>query len=162
MNEPDGYGDAVRPALALINQVLDEVLSRAGGRLRRGYALVPGVVQGYGFEPGPFGVAETAARRRRTRRSPAWSGRRADSGAGRCACFRSRISRPTMTRLDARVSEWEIVLHLAKRLREQGADAAARLMAAARPWWTWMRSGSWPTCCFRSRRSAAGPSRAAV
>ena len=33
---------------------------------------------------------------------------------------------------DDRTSEWEICLHLAKRLQDQGADAAARLMAAAR------------------------------
>src|SRR5260370_30112492 len=33
---------------------------------------------------------------------------------------------------DDRVSEWEILLHLAKHLREQGAAAAAQLMAASR------------------------------
>jgi putative DNA methylase len=33
---------------------------------------------------------------------------------------------------DDRISEWEVVLHLAKQLSEQGGDAAARLMAAAR------------------------------
>ena len=33
---------------------------------------------------------------------------------------------------DERISEWEICLHLAKRLQDQGADGAARLMAAAR------------------------------
>jgi putative DNA methylase len=31
---------------------------------------------------------------------------------------------------DDRISEWEICLHLAKRLQEQGADGAARLMVA--------------------------------
>jgi putative DNA methylase len=35
-------------------------------------------------------------------------------------------------RTDDRISEWEICLHLAKRLQDQGADATARLMAAAR------------------------------
>ena len=35
-------------------------------------------------------------------------------------------------RTDDRTSEWEICLHLAKRLQDQGADEAARLMAAAR------------------------------
>jgi putative DNA methylase len=33
---------------------------------------------------------------------------------------------------DDRVSEWEIVLHLAKRLRERGGHDAAQLMVAAR------------------------------
>ena len=38
-----------------------------------------------------------------------------------------------MTRgADDRTSEWEICLHLAKALQDQGADGAARLMAAAR------------------------------
>jgi putative DNA methylase len=30
------------------------------------------------------------------------------------------------------VFEWEVVLHLAKRLKEEGTEATARLMAAAR------------------------------
>jgi hypothetical protein len=43
VNEPDGSAMRVRPALALINQVLDEVFVAAGGGLRGGHAMVPGV-----------------------------------------------------------------------------------------------------------------------
>ena len=43
--EADGSAMTVRTALALINQVLDEGLERAGRRLRRGHALLPEVVQ---------------------------------------------------------------------------------------------------------------------
>ena len=57
--EPDGSTMRVRTALALINEILDEVLERAGGRLRRRDPLGRShwFSQHFG-DDGPFGVAE--------------------------------------------------------------------------------------------------------
>jgi putative DNA methylase len=133
VNEPDGSAMRVRPALALINQVLDEVLSQQEGDFGADTRWCLEWFKSYGFEPGPFGVAETLSKAKNT----------AVAGLERAGVLVSRAGKVRLLsiadltadydpRRDERVSEWEIVLHLAKRLRELGGEDAARLMAAAR------------------------------
>ena len=73
VNEPDGSAMRVRTALALINQVLDEVQSQQEGDLA-GYAVVPGVVQELRVRAGRS-EWRRHYRRRRTPRSPGSSAR---------------------------------------------------------------------------------------
>jgi putative DNA methylase len=133
VNEPDGSAMRVRPALALINQVLDEVLSQQEGDFSADTRWCLEWFKTYGFEPGPFGVAETFSKAKNT----------SIAGLERAGVLTSRAGKVQLRSVrnlpadydpgdDDRVSEWEVVIHLAKQLSEQGGDAAARLMATAR------------------------------
>jgi putative DNA methylase len=134
VNEPDGSAMRVRPALALINQVLDEVLSQQEGDFGADTRWCLEWFKSYGFDHGPFGVAETLSKAKNT----------AIGGLERAGVLTSRGGKVRLLSVrdlptdydpprDDRVSEWEVVLHLAKRLTDQGGDATARLMAVARP-----------------------------
>jgi putative DNA methylase len=133
VNEPDGSAMKVRSALALINQVLDEVLSQQEGDFSSDTRWCVEWFKSYGFDEGPFGTAETLAKAKNT----------SIPGLEHAGVLRSRGGRVRLLSvldipydynpgLDDRLSEWEIVLHLAKRLAEQGGEAAAQFMAAAR------------------------------
>jgi putative DNA methylase len=134
VSEPDGSAMRVRPALALINQVLDEVLSQQEGDFGADTRWCLEWFKSYGFDPGPFGLAETLSKAKNT----------SISGLERAGVLTSRAGKVRLLSVadlpanydpadDDRVSEWEIVLHLAKRLAEESGDAAARLVTAARP-----------------------------
>jgi putative DNA methylase len=133
VGEPDGSAMKVRPALALINQVLDEVLSQQEGDFGSDTRWCLEWFKSYGFEAGPFGVAETLSKAKNT----------AIAGLEHAGVLTSRAGKVRLLSAaelpaaydpgtDDRVSEWEVVLHLAKRLSEQGSDAAAQFLAAAK------------------------------
>ena len=123
----------VRTALSLINQVLDERLSQLEGDVSADTRWCVEWYKGYGFDPGPFGEADTLSR-----------GTDTDTAAlDRAGVLKARGGKVTLLSVrdipenydpghDDRVSEWKICLHLAKRLKDQGADATAQLMADAR------------------------------
>jgi putative DNA methylase len=133
VNEPDGSAMRVRPALALINQVLDEVLSQQEGDFGADTRWCLEWFKSYGFESGPFGVAETLSKAKNTAVAGLERAGVLRAGGGKVR-LRSVDDLPADydPKRDDRVSEWEILLHLAKHLRERGGDEAARLMAAAR------------------------------
>lgn len=133
VNEPNGSAMRVRTALTLINQVLDEVLSQQEGDFGADTRWCLEWFKGYGFDEGPFGAAETLSKAKNT----------SIAGLERAGVLRSRGGRVRLLSVrdipgdygpgrDDRVSEWEIVLHLAKRLSEQGGEAGAQLMLAAK------------------------------
>jgi putative DNA methylase len=133
VNEPDGSPMRVRAALSLINQVLDEKLSQLEGNVSADTRFCVEWFKQFGFEPGPFGTAQVLSRGIDT----------TVDGLERAGVLKSRAGKVKLLAVqeipenyvpagDDRASEWEICLHLAKRLQEQGADAAAQLMAAAR------------------------------
>ena len=133
VNEPDGSAMRVRTALSLINQVLDEKLAQLEGDVSADTRWCVEWFKGHGFEAGPFGEAETLSKG-------------TDTGIGvldRAGVLRARGGKVTLLSVreipeeydpgrDERVSEWKVCLHLAKRLKEKGADETALLMAAAR------------------------------
>lgn len=133
VNEPDGSPMRVRTALVLINQVLAEVLSEQEGDFDPDTRWCVDWFKTYGFDDGPYGAAETLSKAKNT----------SVAGLERAGVLQSRAGRVTLHSPadvpddydpigDDRVSIWEIVLHLAKRLDERGGEDAARLMAAAR------------------------------
>jgi putative DNA methylase len=133
VNEPDGSPMRVRAALSLINQVLDEKLSQLEGDVSAETRWCVEWFKQYHFEPGPFGAAETLSKGIDT----------SIDGLERAGVLKSRAGKVKLLSVqelpaeydpatDDRTSEWEICLHLAKRLQDQGADAVAALMAAAR------------------------------
>jgi putative DNA methylase len=133
VNEPSGEPMRVRAALSLINQVFDENVSHLEGDVRADTRWCVDWFKTYGFDPGPFGEADKMSR-----------GADTDTDAlRRAGVLTSRLGKVALLRADElpmdyeparddRVSEWKICLHLAKRLREAGTDAAAQLMADAR------------------------------
>ncbi len=134
VNEPDGTAMSVRTALKLINDVVGEAQSEQMGEVSEDTRWCVDWFSEYEFGPGPFGRADQLARSKNT----------SIAGLERAGVLRSGANKVRLLPIadlpgdydpgrDKRVSEWELVLHLAKRLREQGGDAAAQLMAKARP-----------------------------
>jgi putative DNA methylase len=133
VNEPGGDAMRVRTALGLINQVLGEVQSELEGDFTSDTRWCLDWFKTYGFDEGPFGAAETLSKAKNTAIAGLERAGVLRSGGGRVRLLSVLdIPRDYDPALDDRVSEWEIVLHLAKRLAEQGGEAAARLMVAAR------------------------------
>jgi len=133
VSEPDGAAMSVRTALKLINNVVAEVQSEQVGDIGEDTRWCVEWFSTYGFDPGQFGKADQLARSKNT----------SIAGLVRAGVLRSAANRVRLLsvgdlapeydpRRDDRVSEWGVALHLAKRLREQGADAASRLIAEAR------------------------------
>jgi putative DNA methylase len=135
VNEPDGTAMTVRTALKLINDVVGEAQSEQMGEVGEDTRWCVDWFSEYEFGPGPFGKADQLARSKNT----------SISGLERAGVLRSGANKVRLLSVedlpgdydpgrDKRISEWEVVLHLAKRLQEQGADATAQLMAIARPY----------------------------
>jgi putative DNA methylase len=133
VNEPDGSPMRVRTALSLINHVLDEKLSQLEGNVSADTRFCVEWFKQFGFDSGLFGTAETLSKGIDT----------SIRGLERAGVLRSVAGKVKLLSVrdipdsydpatDERISEWEICLHLAKALQDQGADGAARLMAAAR------------------------------
>jgi putative DNA methylase len=133
VNEPDGSPMRVRAALSLINQVLDEKLSQLEGSVSADTRFCVEWFKQFGFDEGPYGTAETLSKGIDTSINGLERGGVLISRAGKVK-LRSVREIPDLydPGTDDRISEWEICLHLAKRLQDQGADGAARLMAAVR------------------------------
>ena len=133
VNEPDGSPMRVRAALSLINQVLDEKLSQLEGDVSAETRWCVEWFKQFGFDAGPFGTAETLSKGIDTSIDALERGGVLNSRAGKVKLLAVRnLPENYDPSEDDRTSEWEICLHLAKRLQDQGADAVARLMAAAR------------------------------
>jgi putative DNA methylase len=133
VNEPDGSPMRVRAALSLINQVLDEKLSQLEGNVSADTRFCVEWFKQHGFDEGPYGTAETLSKGIDTSITGLERGGVLTSRAGKVK-LRSVREIPDLydPGTDDRISEWEICLHLAKRLQDQGTDEAARLMAAVR------------------------------
>jgi putative DNA methylase len=130
--ETDGTEMTVRTALALINQALDEVLSKQEGDFDEDTRFCLAWFEQHGFTDGSSGVAETLSKAKNT----------SLEGLERGGVFRARAGKARLLSIedlpehydparDDRLSVWEVVMRLAKALAESGADEAAQIMAAA-------------------------------
>ena len=133
VNEPNGERMQVRAALSLINQVLDESLSQLEGDVSAETRWAVEWFKQFGFDSGPFGMAETLSKGTDTDIDALGRAGVVKSGGGKVKLLSVRdIPANYDPADDERVSEWKVSLHLAKLLTKQGADAAAQLMADAR------------------------------
>lgn len=130
--EADGSAMTVRTALALINQVLDEVLSEQEGDFDADTRFCVKWFSQFGWEEAESGTADTLSRATNT----------SVAGLDRGGVFRARAGRARLVPpeemssdwdplADERVSVWEAVVRLAQALDESGGAEAARLMAGA-------------------------------
>ncbi|WP_440098491.1 DUF1156 domain-containing protein [Streptosporangium sp. H16] len=131
--EADGSPMRVRAALILINQMLDEVLSEQEGDFDADTRFCIKWFESYGFDIGIYGSAETLSKAMNT----------SVDGLARSGVLSSHANKVQLLSpkelpaeydpyADDRISVWEVVMHLAKRLDEQGIDAAGQLMAIAK------------------------------
>lgn len=130
--EADGGDMTVRTALALINQVLDEVLSEQEGDFDADTRFCVKWFSQYAWDEGDSGTADTLSRATNT--SLAGMQR---SGVFRAVAGKARLIAPEELPenwdplADDRISVWEVAMHIAHTLNDKGVDPAATLMAAA-------------------------------
>jgi len=130
--EADGSSMTVKTALALINQMLAEVLSEQEGDFDPGTRWCVKWFETYGFDEADYGTAETLANAYNT----------SVAGLDRSGVVRSRGGRVTLLApaalptgydpsQDDHITLWEVVLHLAKAVDESGLGEAGRILGAA-------------------------------
>ena len=132
--EPAGGDMSVREALQQINVVLDEVLSQQEGDFDRETRWCLAWFEGHGFETGTYGEAETLANAKSASVAALARSGVLSSGAGKVRLFSPadlRADYDPMT--DDLVSLWEITLHMARALGDQGGGLAeaGRILARA-------------------------------
>lgn len=131
--EADGSDMTVRTALALINQVLDEVLSEQEGDFDADTRFCVKWFTQFGWNEAGSGEADVLARATNTSVDGLVRG-----GVFRAVAGKARLLGPEDLaefwdpEADDRVSDWEVAVRLAKALNEQGVDSAASLLATAR------------------------------
>jgi putative DNA methylase len=133
VTESDGSPMRVRAALMLINQILAEVLSEQEGDFDSDTRFCIKWFEAHGFDGGKFGEAETLSKAMDT----------SVAGLDRSGVLKARAGVVQLLSpaelpekydplTDDRISIWEVVMHLAKRLDEQGIEAAAQVMGTAK------------------------------
>ncbi|GAA1276566.1 DUF1156 domain-containing protein [Sphaerisporangium rubeum] len=131
--EADGSQMKVRAALILINQILAEVLSEQEGDFDSDTRFCIEWFKGHGFDGGQYGDAETLSRALDTTVAGLDRARLLRARAGVVQLFSpGELPLSYDPVRDDRISVWEVVMHLAKRLDELGIEAAGQLMAAAK------------------------------
>jgi putative DNA methylase len=130
--EADGSDMSVRTALALINQSLDEVLTEQEGDFDADTRFCVKWFSQFGWDEGSSGEADVLARATNTSVDGLIRG-----GVFRAIAGRATLQAPDQMQkgwdpaTDERISDWEVVLRLAKALDEDGSEAAVQLMAAS-------------------------------
>lgn len=128
--DAEGKAMTVREALALINEILDEVLSEQEGDFDADSRWALAWFEQYGFGTGKYGDAETLSKAKNTSVSGMVDAGILDSRSGEV-----RILKPVELpadwdpTLDERLTVWEIVHHLIRVLESGGEPAAAELVS---------------------------------
>lgn len=130
--EADGSDMTVRTALALINQVLDEVLSEQEGDFDADTRFCVKWYSQFGWNEATSGEADVLARATNTSIDGLVRGGIFRAVAGKAGLLSPEVLAEDWDPVsDIRVNDWEVAVRLAKALAEQGAGRAAALMAAA-------------------------------
>ena len=121
----------VREALALINEILDEVLAEHEGDLDDDTRWAVAWFEEHGFNEGPYGAAELLS----TAKNTAVAGM-VDAGIVESKAGKVRLLTPEELPVtwnpaaDTRLTTWETVHHLIRVLEKHGETAAAEIIAA--------------------------------
>lgn len=128
--DAEGNPLTVRQALALINETLDEVLAEQEGDFDADTRWAVAWFDQYGFVEGEYGVAETLSTAKNTSVSGMVEAGIITARAGRVRLLRPDDLPPDwVPGADSRLTIWEIVHQLIRRLEAGGESAAAGLMA---------------------------------
>ena len=127
--EPSGEPMSVRTALALINQVLDEVSAEQEGEFDQDTRWAVSWYSEYGHEDGPYGRADDLARAKNVSVDGLVRAGIVRSGAGKVRLLvREDLASDWDPSTDDRVTVWEVCQHLIRRL-DDGATSAGELLA---------------------------------
>ena len=128
--DAEGKRLSVREALAIINQVLDEVLAEQEGDFDADSRFAIAWFEQFGFNDGEFGVADVLARAKNTAVSGLVEAGIVISKAGRVRLLRPReLPKHWDPTTDPRLTIWESVHHLIRVLETEGESAAGELAA---------------------------------
>ena len=118
----------VRDALTLINQSLDEVLSEQEGDFDADTRWALAWFEQYGFDAGDYGNAETLSKAKNTSVAGMVQAGILSSQSGNVRLYRPReLPENWDPTTDARLTAWELIHHLIRRLELNGENAAAEL-----------------------------------
>ncbi len=132
--ESDGSPLPVRTALALINQVVDEVLAEQEGDFDTDSRWALAWFEQSGFDDGDYGVAETLATAKNTSvQGLVDAGVLASRGGKVRLLSPGDLPRDWDPATDARLTVWKMVHHLIRLLEAGGESAAAELVAKLGP-----------------------------
>jgi len=128
--EADGKPMTVRSALQLINEVLDEYLSSGEGDFDADTRFAITWYEQFGWEPGPFGDAETLAKARNVSVKGVEEAGICKSAASKVRILKRSEMRPLDydPAADERPTIWEFTQHMIRNLEDEGEEAAARLL----------------------------------
>ncbi len=128
--EADGTPMTVRTALALINQVLDEFLTEQEGDYDSDTRWALNWFEQYGFDAGPFGVAETLSKAKNTSVDGLVQAGILEARAGKVRILaREELPADWDPLQDKRLTTWEATHHLIQALDKGGEREAAALLA---------------------------------
>lgn len=129
--EPDGSPMTVRQALSLINQTLDEVLTEQEGEFDTDTRFAIKWFEQYKHDPGPFGDANTLANALAIGVNGLQEAGILTAKGGKVQLIpRDDLDEGWDALTDPRLTRWECVQHLIRRLEQQGEPAAAELLAS--------------------------------
>jgi putative DNA methylase len=128
--DADGMPLTVRAALALINEVLDEVLAEQEGDFDADSRWALAWFEQHGFSEGEFGVAEILSKAKNTSVAGMVASGILVSGKGRVRLLQpSELPAGWDPATDNRLTVWEMVHHLVRALEAAAEPAAAELVA---------------------------------
>ena len=125
----------VRDALTLINQVLDEVLAEQEGDFDADTRWAIAWYEQFGFAEGDFGIAETLSKAKNTSVEGLVEAGILEAKRGKVRLLRpEELPEDWDPTTDRRLTVWEAVHHLIRRLENGGESAAAQLLAKMGSW----------------------------
>jgi len=125
--ESDGTSMAVRTALQIINQILDEVLAEQEGDFDAETGWAVAWFDQFGFHDGPFGEAETLSKAKNSAVNALEEAGIIKTGSGKVRLLRvEELPGDWDPLTDKRLTVWETTHHLIRALNT-GEDAAAAL-----------------------------------
>ena len=126
----DGSPMSVRSALAMINEVLDEVLSEQEGDFDPDTRFALAWFRQHGFAPGEYGDADNLARARNTSLDHLERAGILRQGGGKVTLLAPDALLDGWDPVtDTSISTWEAVMHLAATLTADGVVATSALLA---------------------------------
>ncbi len=131
--EADGSSMPVSDALAVINEVLDDVLHGEESELDSDTRFALAWYEQHGFESGPFGDADSIARAKNTAVEGVAEADIGESPGGKFRLFgRSELNENWDPASDTRPTVWEALQHLVARLERSESQAAELLRGLRR------------------------------
>ena len=154
--EADGSTMRVRTALALINAVLEEILSAEETDLDADSRFALNWYRQFGHQPGSAGDAETLVKAMNTSVAGVVEAGVAESKGGKVRLLtRDELDPEWDPAEDRRLTVWEITKHLVARQGRSDAQAGELLAQRDRVWG--ITPVTWPICCMRWPTLPAAP-----